>query len=177
MTNYFKDCSTLDEAKKIYWNLAKQFHPDKGGNEEDFKVLNNSFHAFKPLTEKFQNEAEQWNSKAYANILNELIKLEGVIIDVIGSFLWLSGNTKKHKEAIKAIDTQDLYNCRWHKNKEMWYFAPIGYRKSSKRDLTLEQIKDFYGGTTVKANEEEEKKNKKPKSRKIKSATKKLARA
>lgn len=174
MTNYFQDCKTLDEAKKIYWSLAKKFHPDKGGNEEDFKSLNNAFHDFKPKTEKFQNEAEQWNSKAYASILNELIKLDGLIIDVIGSFLWLSGNTKEHKDKIKSIDTQELYNCRWHRNKGMWYFSPVGYRKSSKRDLSLDQIKDFYGGSQYKSEEQEEKPGK-PQA-KINNKSKKLAR-
>ena len=159
--NYFEDCSTLDEAKKVYWKLAKQFHPDKGGNEEDFKILNNQFHAFRPEKEKFKNEAFEWDSEVYASILDQLIHIDGLIIDVVGSWLWLSGATKANKEAIKAIDHGGLYKRGWHKEKEMWYFSPKGYRKTSKKNLSLDEIKAFYGSETVKARKEDDRKEKK----------------
>ena len=45
MRDYYRDMdlatnATPDEIKGQYKRLAKEFHPDKGGNEEDFKKLN-----------------------------------------------------------------------------------------------------------------------------------------
>ena len=34
---------TKDEIKKLYRQKAKKVHPDKGGNEDDFKNLNNAY--------------------------------------------------------------------------------------------------------------------------------------
>ena len=36
----FQDIEGINEAKKIYKTLAKKLHPDVGGSEEDFKILN-----------------------------------------------------------------------------------------------------------------------------------------
>ena len=36
----FKGVEGINEAKKIYKKLAKKLHPDVGGDEESFKILN-----------------------------------------------------------------------------------------------------------------------------------------
>jgi len=38
--NEFRGVSGLGEAKKIYKRLAKKLHPDVGGSDEEFKLLN-----------------------------------------------------------------------------------------------------------------------------------------
>ena len=38
-------------------------------------------------------------------------KMENVSIEVIGAFLWVSGNTKPYKEELKAL------NMKWSNNK------------------------------------------------------------
>ena len=38
-----KDKNTDERVKDIYKKAAKQLHPDKGGNEEDFKELNDRY--------------------------------------------------------------------------------------------------------------------------------------
>ena len=35
-----ENCLDLDEINKKYKELAKEHHPDKGGNTEDFKAIN-----------------------------------------------------------------------------------------------------------------------------------------
>lgn len=37
---YFKQCTTRSEVRKRRNSLAKQLHPDLGGNEEEMKILN-----------------------------------------------------------------------------------------------------------------------------------------
>ena len=38
--NEFREVTGINEAKKIYKKLAKVLHPDVGGSEEEFKLLN-----------------------------------------------------------------------------------------------------------------------------------------
>jgi hypothetical protein len=41
--NEFKGVEGINEAKKIYKALAKKLHPDVGGSEEEFKILNSVY--------------------------------------------------------------------------------------------------------------------------------------
>ena len=36
---YLSESMSLDEARKAYRSLAKQLHPDIGGDEDEFKIL------------------------------------------------------------------------------------------------------------------------------------------
>lgn len=40
---YFENLETMEEVKKQYRKLAMKFHPDKGGDEEIFKAINNEY--------------------------------------------------------------------------------------------------------------------------------------
>lgn len=155
MIKYFKDCTSLDEAKKLYWTLAKIHHPDKGGDEETFKEILNQFEAFKPFKEKFTGEQDKWNSAEYVNILNELIKVPEVIVEICGSWIWVSGNTKPYKELIKKIDAGESYRRGFSKTKEMWYFSPTGYRKKGRSELDIHEIRNLYGSKDVQKEERE----------------------
>jgi len=142
---YFKNCSTLDEAKKLYYKLAIQLHPDKGGKKEDFQKMLNQFHAFKPSSQKFNTEFEQWDSKKYADIVEQLIKIKGIDIIICGSWIWLEGDTKPVKEQIKSINLNEYMKRGFSRSKGQWYFSPIGYKKRSGKVLSYERIKDLYG--------------------------------
>lgn len=43
MIKYFQNVQSEDEADSLYRELAKKFHPDIGGNEEDFKDMKNEY--------------------------------------------------------------------------------------------------------------------------------------
>ncbi len=40
---FFKDCRTLQEVKQQYKKLAMQYHPDRGGDEETMKQINQAY--------------------------------------------------------------------------------------------------------------------------------------
>jgi curved DNA-binding protein CbpA len=148
--NYFKDCKTLDEARKTYHKLAMQLHPDKGGDEEEFKELANQFHSFHPDSKKYENEINDWSSKAYAHVISQLIIIPEIVIEICGSWIWISGNTKAYKEKIKSIETDEFYKRGFSAQKQMWYFSPKGYRKKSKDDFDMQTIRDIYGSETIR---------------------------
>lgn len=144
---FFKNIETLEELKKEYKRLVLINHPDRGGDEETMKAINAEYdEMFKIVGHVHKNkEGEKYTKETtetpeqFKEIIEKLIRMSGVEIEVIGSFIWLSGNTKEHKEEIKAL------GFRWHSNKKMWYKSPEGYRKFGKKKYSMDEIRSMYG--------------------------------
>ena len=79
----------------------------------------------------------------FINIINELIRFENVLIEIIGSFIWVSGDTKPYKDIIKSL------NFKWSPNKTSWYLAPENYRSRSRKDYSMDDIRGIYGSQEV----------------------------
>ena len=104
---YFKDLNSMEAVKKQYRKLAMKYHPDRGGNEEVFKQINNEYEEAmeqakinetrKAKTKKEEDfiKSQYMNSKNFRNIIDKLIVLEGIEIEITGTWLWLRGNTYK----------------------------------------------------------------------------------
>ena len=151
-TNYFKDCKSLDEAKKLYWSLAKQLHPDIGGTKEAFQDLQNQFESFRPAKEKYKGEFEQWMPDQYMKIIDQLMKIPNIVITICGSWIWISGDTKPVKDQIKSISLEEKgFKRGFSKNKMQWYFSPVGYRKYNKKKYDFETIKAMFGAEEVES--------------------------
>ena len=43
MLKYFKECKSVEECKRLYIKLAFKYHPDRGGDTETMKAINNEF--------------------------------------------------------------------------------------------------------------------------------------
>jgi hypothetical protein len=72
---YFKNISTLIDAKIRYRNLAKELHPDVGGSEKDFQRMQNEY---KQLLLRLQNQnyvSKNFQQSKENELLNELGKL------------------------------------------------------------------------------------------------------
>ena len=144
----FKNCSSIKEAKTEYKKLARIHHPDKGGNTEIFKILNNQYNLFLDTfsnSARFETEeeAEAFNvSVELEKIISELLHIENIIIEIVGCWLWISGETKDIKDILKGL------GFRWASKKKMWYF---GERKSkSRKEMSFDSIKSRYKSQTVK---------------------------
>lgn len=117
---FFKGIETLEDLKRQYRALALQNHPDRGGDVEVMKAINNEYDKlFAQVKDTHKNKEGETYTKEnpetaeeFKDIIDKLIKMQGVEIEVIGCFIWLSGNTKEHKEAIKAL------GFRWHSKKK-----------------------------------------------------------
>lgn len=150
---YFTNCATLDELKRAYRAAAMQNHPDRGGDAEEMKRINSEYER------RFEELKHQQNTAAAADttgktrattetagdfirIIAELLKLDGLTVELCGRWLWISGDTLKHKEQLKAI------GCRWSSTKKMWswHFAEEGDTWSRGR-RSMDQIRRKYGST------------------------------
>lgn len=147
---YFENVLTLEELKKQYKELAKQHHPDMGGTEEAMKQINNEyeqlFNILKTKANKSSNTKDHINEtpEEYMNIINTLINLEGLVIEIVGSWIWLSGNTYPHKETIKEL------NFRWSKSRKRWYLGELTGSKHYKKEK-WENLIDKYGYNKIES--------------------------
>ena len=154
MTTYFVNCKNLDELKKAYKAAAMQNHPDKGGDTATMQAINAEYSARFEVLKRSQNEqaAEDTTGKTHATtesagdfiaIIAALLKLDGLEIELCGRWLWIGGNTREHKEALKAA------GCRWSSTKKLWswHFAEEGM-KWHKGTKTMAEIRSKYGSTT-----------------------------
>ena len=156
---YIKDVKTLEELKKSYKKLALKLHPDCGGNNEEMAQLNNEYDE---LFSKLKNTHKNKNVETYTketdetpeqfkDILNRLfvLKMDGVEIEIVGTFIWLTGNTKPYKDDVKALV------FRYSPKKYAWYKAPKDYKKRSHKNYDMDTIRGMYGSQKIKEEKEE----------------------
>lgn len=158
---YFKNIFTLEELRKQYRDLLKKFHPDNpNGSTQATQEINAEydklFESLKNHHEsatagtttstkttfddlKFDFESDQ----KMREVLQQIINFEGINIEIVGCWIWLSGNTYQYK-----ADLKDL-GFKWAGQKKMWYFHTEAFRKRSKRKLTMDDIRSYYGSTEV----------------------------
>jgi len=154
---WFVNCNSLDELKAAYRRLAKQMHPDYGGSKEAMADLNNEYEkAFEMLKAKHNAAADEYHKTTEAphefiEIIDALLKLDGLQVELCGSWLWIGGNTMAHKEALKAA------GCRWSKSKSLWYWRhPEDARPHKGRSKSMNQIRAKYGSQFFHADGREE---------------------
>ena len=158
---YFINCETLEDLKRLYKDLAMENHPDLGGDTRIMQEINSEYEiAFAELKNKRRNKEGKVYTKEtteapmeYKDIINKIINFKNIKIEIIGSWLWISGNTKKYKEDFKAM------KFLWSKDKKAWYkHFDKTYRKKSNNTLTFEEMRAKFGYGVVEKEEEKEQK-------------------
>lgn len=91
-------------------------------------------------TTEQNNESEI--SEIYRDIIDSLITIPGILIELVGSWIWISGNTYPVKEEIKAA------GFKFHGKKRMWFWHPGEYRKYNNNELGMDEIRERYGTTS-----------------------------
>ncbi len=146
---FFQNCKTIDEVKATYKALAKQHHPDMGGNTATMQAINSEYSFACASVLKGGNlstediQAEILNAEQYRNALNAIMNLPGLNIELCGGWLWVSGNTFLHKDVLKA---NGFY---FASAKKMWYFRSPEYASINRKKHTIEQIRTKYGTQNI----------------------------
>lgn len=156
-TKWFTGCATLDAAKARYKELAKRYHPDinpEAGDEAMQQINAEYDEIVKRLsrvasdgctqaTEQEQRTAQQV-AQEYRAVILAIIHLDGLEVELCGSWLWVTGNTRAHKEALKAA------GLRWSAKKTRWYWRPQDAAVPfCRRGHSMEYIRDKYGSTKI----------------------------
>lgn len=154
MTTYFANCANLDQLKAEYKRQAVRHHPDLGGDTATMQAINAEYSARFEVLKRSQNTqaAEDATGRTQATtesagdfiaIVSLLLGLDGLEVELCGRWLWIGGETRKHKEALKAA------GCRWSSAKKLWYwhYAEDG-GKWHRGTKSMTQIRSKYGSTS-----------------------------
>jgi hypothetical protein len=147
-TSVIKD---LDQLKKEYFKLAKTYHPDAGGTKEQFQALQNEYEKLlKNLingsslsSDQKKNEFEV--DKAIRDIIDSIISLEGINIELVGKWLWISGNTYPVRNELKKA------GLLYIKKDGFPYWVYKGSMSRGRGNLSIDEIKQKYGSRVIES--------------------------
>jgi hypothetical protein len=148
---FFGKCINVDQVKKLFRELAKQFHPDLGGSTETMKEINNEYHEAlkglhgaksygdggKEFTYYYNHDLEQELADMIYRLLG--LKMADVDVSLIGLWVWITGNTRPYKDSIKGL------GCFWHSKRTAWYFHSRKVQSRYNPNVSLNQLADIYG--------------------------------
>lgn len=136
---FFNDCKDVFEVKKLFRKLVLKNHPDQGGCEATMKRLNLEYQKVLKSLDGTKTEDRTYNYKEaeeneLMKVINDLQQFRGLEIDLIGYWIWVSGDTKPIKEELKKM------GLKWHSKRSVWYYKPLEWKSkkkySSKADLS-----------------------------------------
>lgn len=154
---YFKNVKSIQELKKQYRDLIKQYHPDLNSNDttkimQDInaeydrlfdKVKNSFINANGEIYQKENNE----NIEEFKDIINKIITFKNCKVEIIGNWVWITGNTKYYKEILKSL------KFKWIQNKKAWAYHQDRYFKKTKNVYTLEELRKSFITVNVELKE------------------------
>ena len=154
---YFTECKTAEELKKAYHRMAAKLHPDNGGDAEQFKAMKADYEkAFELLKNVHMNaEGETYRKETtetaaeFMDIIEKIIHFDGVKAEIIGSWIWLTGNTMIYKDEIKAA------GFWWSKSKRAWYYNGETEHRRRRGHYSMNGLRDKWGSVEVEAEKQQ----------------------
>lgn len=165
----------VEDLKKQYFTMAQKLHPDHGGDEEAFKALNSEYQSlfkiFKDIhrnmtsKEDAEKSGRAWTEfytakkpcteapADFIDIVRALLSLDGLNVELCGRWLYITGNTKTHKDTLKAC------GCKYAPKKSAdcwtWHYAKDDTYRGRRRFKNMGEIRAKYGSETYRQAEEQ----------------------
>lgn len=152
VNGYFDETTikTLDDLKKQYYKLSMIHHPDRPtGNTQAFQDLQNEYEKLVKQVLKGSNlsETEQQNEiqidEALRAALDAIMHLN-VKIEIIGKWIWVSGDTYPVKDTLKAAGFTFIKKA----GAPFWVFK--GEESKGRGKMSIDEIRKLYGSKEVK---------------------------
>ncbi|HGM7400804.1 TPA: J domain-containing protein [Serratia marcescens] len=138
---------TEKDVKAAYKKLALKFHPDRNPlGAELMKAVNAAFDLLMANIDNINNFQSDDENASYnygeelESILTALSGLAGVIFEVIGNWVWISGDTREHKDELKEM------GCKWAAKKKQWFYRPEEHKSRwNRKEHSMDEIREMYG--------------------------------
>ena len=140
---------TPEIVKAAYIAATKKYHPDiNPAGENMMKMVNAAYDAMKSYNGILDVDGTPESTPypdAVNDALNAIIDLPGLNIEICGAWIWVSGNTREHKDTLKET------GFKYASKKKMWNFRPEGWRSKSRGQTSMEEIRYKYGSDKPRA--------------------------
>jgi len=155
---HFDSCECIEDVKKAYYKLVKKFHPDNNLANDTTKIMQEVnaeyeiiFNRLKSVHRNMDGELytkKEANETAseFAEVINAIVHFLDCKIEIIGNWVWVSGETKKYKDTLKSL------GFRWINNKSAWSYHRTPYRKRDGKTYSLDELRKKFGSDEVKMN-------------------------
>ena len=146
---YFEGCYSEDDIKRRWRDLCKQHHPDLGGDLRTMQAINAEYET--SLRDMYRhtmtNEAAEdriATDRETAAKVQEIILNGGLIVELCGRWVWVTGNTYDHRATLKTA------GFRFSSKKTAWYWHKEGDAPGKHRAWTLDQIRAAHGSMILR---------------------------
>ena len=95
-----------------------------------------------------RKEYEMQVSEEIRDMLDRIIFLKGVDIEVIGGWIWITGNTFAIRTTLKSL------GFLFSHPKTAWYSHKGEYRKKSGKIQSMDEMRDFWGSQKMETQPE-----------------------
>lgn len=137
---------TAHSVAAAYHAAAKRYHPDVNPAGSEMMKMVNEAYATLENWEGFAGTAPETGEQVYSEAVNEalriVINLDGLEVEICGSWMWVSGNTYPYRATLKEA------GFRFAGAKKMWYFRPEGWHSRSQGKFSMDEIRTMHGSTT-----------------------------
>lgn len=154
MTNYFSS-TTIEDLKKEYKKLAKKYHPDLNKGMDTTKLFVEVNAQYEKLFARLKNSdknsyqhKESFDDSSFRSIIDILIRHSDINIEIVGSWIWVSGNTYAIRGELKDL------GFKFSKSNKKWYFGEVSGKK--KKAMSWDKKVELYGVDTVQVSETRE---------------------
>lgn len=146
---WFNNPKTAEEVKSQYRELCMANHPDLGGSTEDMQEINSEYgelwnilkdiHTNKDCETYTSSTPTDEQPEEFIHIIEVLMHFAGVKLELCGSWLWVTGDTKPYKEDLKHLGFKYAYK------KNAWFYHHGKYIKRSKKSFNMNDIREMWG--------------------------------
>jgi curved DNA-binding protein CbpA len=154
---YFADCQCLEDVKETYRKLCFKYHPDISKETNCTQIMQEinteytkAFNTYKDIHRNAQKEtytARETSTETpeeFSNIINAIIHFVGIKIEIIGKWIWITGNTMPYREDLKKL------KFTWCSNKKAWTYHRPEDRKLTKQTYSFDTIRSMFGSQEIK---------------------------
>ena len=136
---------TAKDIKRAYRKAAQKYHPDRNhAGLEMMQLINAAYDVLRDIEKGVEAKGDNNDYGDLVNAALNAIMGLGLTIEICGAWIWLSGNTKPHKEVLKSA------GFIWAPKKMKWYFRPNDFKSRNHKAWSMDEIRNRYGSDIIK---------------------------